>query len=96
MQEVTHWDTAMRIDEITRKGLPAGSWVMIGGRTFRNWILSGSPQQKYALKNAVTAKIPSRALKWPKWPKGWEWIKGFLGHRILIEDVAATLWRRCP
>jgi len=93
MQEVTHWDTAMRIDEITRKGLPAGSWVMIGGRTFRNWVLSGSPQQKYALKNAVTAKIPSRALKWPK---GWEWIKGFLGHRILIEDVAATLWRRRP
>jgi RHS repeat-associated protein len=69
LQEVTHWDTAMRIDEITRKGLPAGSWVMIGGRTFRNWVLSGSPQQKYALKNAVTSKIPSRALKWPNGQK---------------------------
>jgi hypothetical protein len=41
MQEVTHWNTAMRIDEITRRGLPAGSWVMIGGRTFRNWYCLG-------------------------------------------------------
>ena len=63
---------------VTRWG-PKGKWVMTGGRSRRNWLLSGI-HRRYAFSDAVTTQVPRRSLAWPP---GWEKFKGLWGQRVI-------------
>lgn len=68
VQQVTHWGPPLQ----------PGSWVMTGGPSIRNWVMSGA---KYpAWKHEVTV-IVDGALEYPS---GWQWIKGLIGQRIYV------------
>jgi RHS repeat-associated protein len=58
---------------------PATPWVMLGGNTFRNWLMSGSPELGYKMASGVTEYVDKAQLAWPS---GVEVFKGLLGQRI--------------
>ena len=74
--------------------LNAGRWVMKGEATLWNYIKTGfwGPQIDIAggqitvslpvvpIANSVTGEVETSSLMWPR---GWEWIKGFLGQRVI-------------
>jgi hypothetical protein len=73
--DVTRWG---------RPGLKKGDWVMKGAKTWWNYIFSGKWQRGLGnifapFRSGQTYKVLAEYLHWPK---GWEWIKGFLGQRI--------------
>jgi hypothetical protein len=58
-----------------------GSWVMIGGKTPLNWLLSGTfLRLGYPFGGGLAVPIGNVILKYPT---GWEWIKGLWGQRII-------------
>jgi RHS repeat-associated protein len=58
----------------------AGSpWVMVGGNTARNWLMSGSPELGYQMETGVTTYVDQEQLSYPD---GVEWAKGLIGQRI--------------
>jgi len=63
------------LQQVTRWG-PPGSWVMTGGPSIRNWIMSGT---KYPYWQHEIKVVANEALQYPS---GWQWVKGLLGHRI--------------
>ncbi|KAB2958325.1 MAG: RHS repeat-associated core domain-containing protein [Candidatus Methylomirabilis oxygeniifera] len=77
---VTQWGGA---------GMRSGGWVMKGGRTVTNYVLSGKWQPGWfpggniyaPFSSGISAWVPASSLAWPG---GWEFIKGFLGQRILM------------
>ncbi|MCI0556004.1 MAG: hypothetical protein L0287_34100, partial [Anaerolineae bacterium] len=78
MQTVVHWDTAMNNAPNT---LRTGQWVMTGGKTWRNYLMSGSPERGYVYADAITKTVSGSMLRWPA---GGQAIKGLLGQRIYI------------
>ena len=65
-QQVVHWGTPLK----------PGSWVMTGGASARNWVMSGASHLPW---NVETATVAGNVLKYPS---GWQWVKGLLGQRI--------------
>jgi hypothetical protein len=54
-------------------------WVMNGGKSFLNYLKSGMlGKAKYS--SGVEKAMDASNLAWPK---GWEWVKGFLGQRVV-------------
>ncbi len=60
----------------SKTGVQSGQWVMTGGPSTRNWIMSGASHLPW---NSTTTVVPKAALK-P--PPGWEIIKYPIGQRI--------------
>jgi RHS repeat-associated protein len=58
---------------------PATPWVMLGGNTFRNWLMSGSPELGYKMASGITEYVDKAQLAWPS---GIEFFKGIFGQRI--------------
>ena len=69
---------------VTRWG-PSGRWVMTGGNSWRNWVMSGAPELGYPMSTAVTTQVPRSSLAWPS---GWEAIKGLIGQRVIVGGAA--------
>lgn len=69
---VTHWSPG----GVVAPG--PGKWVMVGGRTWRNYLFSGM-SSKYSLGEARTTIAPASSLHYPE---GWEAVKGLFGQRI--------------
>jgi RHS repeat-associated protein len=67
---VTQWGGA------AAEGSP---WVMLGGNTLRNYLLSGVVQLGYPRAGSATWYVNEAELAFPH---GWEWIKGLWGQRI--------------
>ncbi|WP_437613829.1 RHS repeat-associated core domain-containing protein [Sorangium sp. So ce834] len=80
MVTVSHWNTAANI----AAGLRSGSWVMLGGATWRNWLLAGVAQQGYKYGNSLTTQVPAGSLVSPITREGWVLgsIKHVIGQRI--------------
>jgi len=68
LQQVTHWGPPLQ----------PGSWVMTGGPSIRNWIMSGA---KYPYWQHEVTVIVDKALQYPS---GWQFIKGYLGQRLFM------------
>lgn len=76
---VTHWGD-------TNAGLKNGSWVMVGGKTWRNYLLSFKWQPGLGniftpFKDGRTFEVPAADIRWPR---GWGidgWWKGLFGQR---------------
>ncbi len=66
-------------------GNAASPWVMVGGNTFRNWLLSGVLEYGagYEMGTGVTLYVLRGQVSYPS---GWEWIKGLWGQRILCPN----------
>ena len=71
---VTHFSS------VAQTSLKSGDWVMTGGNTFRNWLMAGGPERIGVWKEVMTTTVPKASLRWPS---GGEWIKGFIGQRII-------------
>jgi RHS repeat-associated protein len=80
---VTHWNAADRIAlKMLSESLKPGNWVMIGGKTWRNYLFSGvlgMGGKGYKYKDAITVVVPRSALKYPP---GAEKVKGLIGQRV--------------
>jgi RHS repeat-associated protein len=63
----------------TKPDLTPGRWVMTGGGSTRNWLMSGI-FQKYPSGNYTTGTLPASSLSYPS---GWESFKGVFGQRIV-------------
>jgi hypothetical protein len=76
---VTHWGDP-------NAGLKNGSWVMVGGKTWMNYLLSFKWQPGFGniftpFKNGQTFDVPPSTIRWPR---GWGidgWWKGLFGQR---------------
>jgi RHS repeat-associated protein len=73
--------TTKAIQPIVRWGseIVDGSWVMVGGPSRLNWLLSGCVKARF--DDYYTAVVPKEHLRYPP---GWEWIKGLIGQRIYV------------
>jgi len=71
-QVVTHWGPEAMTE------LRAGDWVMTGGGSLRNWIMSGSPG-RYAVGSTISRTVPASALRAPSGLEAW---KALIGQRI--------------
>lgn len=74
LQTVTHWG-------------PPGIWVMKGGKTVANWVLSGI-SNRYPFRGGVSFQVPVSALGRPL---GRNAINSLLGHRVLTGVAGADL-----
>lgn len=72
-QLVTQWTVTGSIGANT-------SWVMTGGRSYRNYIMAGGPELQASYSQSVSSVVSGGSLRWPS---GVEWFKGFFGQRIL-------------
>lgn len=59
--------------------LNSGRWVMTGGGSFRNWMMSGTVRTT-PMGNYTTGAVPGSSLSYPP---GWESFKGLLGQRVI-------------
>lgn len=73
-QQVVNW--APR--DVQNTGLAPGRWVMIGGKTTANHVMTGTSTQ-YPFDNAWVGTVSGQYLRYPS---GWEVIKGLIGQRI--------------
>lgn len=77
-QQVTSWAQSGSPD------LGAGRWVMLGGRTARNYRWSGVQKRGYPFNNSITDNVPGIRLKIPTNPnKPWEAMWFILGQRMI-------------
>lgn len=85
-QTVTSWAPAG-----TKPDLTPGRWVMTGGASIRNWLLSGIAIRGYPRANAVTLSVSRARLSYPRATSAREGFglfnhfKGLLGQRQVIE-----------
>ncbi len=69
------------VQRVSQWGPEGSPWVMTGPPSLRNWIFSGVGLRKgYGFSTGRTWTVPGANLCWPR---GWEWIKGFIGQRII-------------
>jgi RHS repeat-associated protein len=59
--------------------LAAGRWVMRGGPTRFNWLMSG--RVAYPFENSITGFVPESELSYPS---GWESVKGIIGQNRIL------------
>jgi len=73
-QQVTSWAAIGSTPDLN-----PGRWVMTGGNSIRNWILTGR-FNKYPYVNSITGDVPGVNLAYPP---GCEAIKGIFGQRVI-------------
>ncbi|OCQ17701.1 hypothetical protein A7985_25330 [Pseudoalteromonas luteoviolacea] len=72
-QLVTQWTTGSSLGAST-------PWVMVGGKSWRNYIFAGGPTALPAYSRVQSGVVPKSSLAWPK---GVEKFKGLFGQRVL-------------
>ncbi|WP_437587641.1 hypothetical protein [Sorangium sp. So ce1000] len=80
MVTVAHWNTAANLANRLR----AGSWVMLGGATWRNRLMAGVAQVGYKYGDSLTAQVRACELVSPITKEGWILgsSKHIIGQRI--------------
>ncbi len=74
-QVVSHWGPQ------GMTGLRPGDWVMTGGSSVRNWIMSGA---KYGPRSAITTTVPKSALQAVPKTEPFYLIKTAIGQRVYV------------
>jgi RHS repeat-associated protein len=81
-QRVTSWAPAG-----TKPDLSPGRWVMTGGGSTRNWLLSGIFGRGYPRSNFATTSLPREQVSYPRSTEAWgllDHLKGLIGQRQVL------------